>query len=173
MELREVIGPEELRAVVAGIAARLDEDYRGKTPVFVGALKGAFIFMADLVRMMETPVEVEFIRASSYGDSCESSGMVCISDIGGTDLSGRDVVVVEDIVDTGLSLVAIRQAIEAKNPASVRTCALLDKPSRRRVEVVPDYVGVSVEDLFLVGYGLDMAERHRGLKGIYEVVGCP
>lgn len=165
--MEELAGPDKLDAVVADIAARIGADYKGRVPVVVCVLKGAFVFTADLIRRLDIPVELDFIRASSYGEGCESSGCVRITRELDTDVTGRDVIVVEDILDTGRTLDAVVRHIAASSPASIRCCALLDKPSRRVVEFSADYVGMEIEDLFVVGYGLDHAEKHRNLPGIF------
>jgi len=169
MKLKEIAGPERIAEVVGRLASEIDRDYEGRTPVLVGVLKSSFIFLSDLVRKMQTPVEIDFIRAGSYGTGCESSGEVCIKTDLEIDVQGRDVIVVEDIVDTGFTLMAVLGHIEKKCPASLKSCALLDKPSRRKVGCAADYVGMEVPDRFVVGYGLDCAERYRGLEGLYEI----
>ena len=165
--LEEVISPSEVAAAVERLAKLINRDYKDKELVLVGVLKGSFIFMADLVRHLEIPVKIEFVRASSYGSGTSSKGAV---ELGGMDLEiqGQDVIVVEDIIDTGQTLAAIIARMESKGPASIKVCTLLDKPSRRKTDYRPDYVGIKVEDVFLVGYGLDHAENHRHLKGLYK-----
>lgn len=169
MELYEVVLPQDVAEAVGRLAFLINRDYKGKCPVVVGVLKGCFIFISDLVRLIEVPLEVDFIRARSYGQCTSSSGEVCITHDMEIDVKGRDVIVVDDIVDTGLTLKAITLHIEAKGPASVKVCALLNKPSRRVVECRLDYTGIEVKDAFLVGYGLDLAEKYRNLGGIYEI----
>ena len=167
MELMSLVGPEEIEKVVDRLASEIRNDYRGRVPVMVCVLKGAFVFTADLVRRLDIPVEIDFIRASSYGAACESSGQVTISRGLELDVSGRDVIVVEDILDTGLTLDAVMGHIRGLSPATVKVCTLLDKPARRAVECRADYAGMEIEDMFVVGYGLDCAERHRNLSGLY------
>jgi len=169
LRLVELAGPQELAAVVDGLASRIGEDYKGKTPVFIGVLKGAFMFTADLVRRLDIPLEVDFVRASSYGAGKVSEGAVSITKGPEINLSGRDVIIVEDIVDTGRTLDAIVNHINALGPASLTVCTLLDKPSRREVVCAMGYVGMEVEDTFVVGYGLDCAERYRNLHGLYVI----
>ncbi len=166
--LDEVISPSEVAAAVMRLAGQINRDYKGKAPVLVGVLKGSFIFMADLVRHLELPVKVEFVRASSYGAGTTSKGNVDLSETG-LDIKGKDVIVVEDIIDTGLTLEAIMARMRSKGPASLRVCTLLDKPTRRKTQYRPEYVGIEVEDVFLVGYGLDHAENYRHLKGLYKI----
>lgn len=167
MGLVELAGPDELSGVVEGLASRLAADYEGKNPVLIGVLKGAFVFMSDLVRALDIPVEVDFVRASSYGGASASSGRVSITKTPETGLDGRHVVVVEDIVDTGLTLNAIIEHLQGLGPASLSVCTLLDKPSGRKAACRMDYVGMEVAGGFVVGYGLDFAERYRNLKGLY------
>jgi hypoxanthine phosphoribosyltransferase len=161
-----LIEEEKIRERVKELARRLSEDYRGKNPLFVGILKGAFIFLADLVREMDIDVEVDFLAVSSYGKSTESSGEVEIIKDLTVPVQGRDVVIVEDIVDTGLTLRYIYDLILSRKPRSLRICVLLDKKEKRRVDVPVDYVGFEVPPYFLVGYGLDCCEKYRNLKYI-------
>ncbi len=167
MGLVELLGPEELSGLVEGLAARLAADYKDKNPVLIGVLKGAFVFLSDLVRRLDIPVEVDFIRASSYGSAAVSSGVISLTKTPEIALGGRHVVIVEDIVDTGLTLNAILGHLHGLGPASLRVCTLLDKPSGRKVDCRMDYVGVEVADGFVVGYGLDFAESYRNLRGLY------
>lgn len=167
--LEVIISPSEVAAAVERLAGLINRDYKGKEPLLVGVLKGSFIFMADLVRHMEMPVRIEFVRASSYGGGTSSKGTV---ELGGMDfeIKGLDVIIVEDIIDTGQTLAAIIARMKSKGPASLRVCTLLDKPSRRITGYRPDYAGIEVEDVFLVGYGLDHAENHRNLKGLCKII---
>jgi hypoxanthine phosphoribosyltransferase len=158
---------EEIGAAVRRIAARLDADFRDTRPILVGVLKGAFVFLADLVRAMTVPAEIDFVRAASYGKGTETSGQVVLLMDMDIPVAGRTVVLVDDIVDSGLTLDFLRRMIEARNPREVRICALLDKPSRRQVPVPIDYLGFTVPDRFVVGYGIDYQERHRTLPGIF------
>lgn len=172
MELCEIVKPEEIEAAVGRLASSINRDYRDLEPVMVGILKGSFIFMADLVRQLEIPVEIEFIRASSYGSGKESTGEVAILKDLEMSVKGRDVILVEDIIDTGRTLAAILRHVSEKMPRSVKVCTLLSKPARRVMECPVDYVGLEIEDRFLVGYGLDCAEKYRNLKGLYELREC-
>ena len=133
----------------------------------IGVLKGAFMFLADLLRHLSIPVEVDFVRLSSYGCRTETSGVVRMTKELESDIRGRDVIVVEDIVDTGLSLKFLLEELRAQGPSSLRVCALVDKRARREVEVRVDYVGFEIEEGFIVGYGIDYAERYRELPEIY------
>lgn len=160
--------PEQIADRVAAVAGEIDQDYASNPPVLVGALKGAFIFLADLVRQMKTPAEIEFMRLSSYDAGTESSGNVRVA--WGPNLEaiqGRPVIVVEDILDTGLTTSAALKHLRRKRPASIRVCTLLDRPERRRVDIKADYVGFTFSGHFVVGYGLDLDQRYRGLPGIY------
>lgn len=157
---------EAIRQRVASLGRDLSAEYAGKVPILVSILKGGFIFLADLVRAMDVPCEMDFMVVSSYEDQTESSGVVRILSDLGLNIEGRHVLVVEDIVDTGLTLEYLRELLLARNPASLRIVTLLDKPARRRVHVPLDYVGFPVPDEFVVGYGLDYAQRFRNLPYI-------
>ncbi len=160
---------EVIDHAVRRLARELDRDYAAHPPVLVGVLKGGFIFLADLVRQMRVSVlSVEFLRLSSYGRDTVSSGAPRI-EVGLPDdaVQNRHLVIVEDIVDTGLTTAAAWEYLREKKPASIRLCVLLDKPHPRRVSTVIDYVGFTVPDRFLVGYGLDLDQRYRQLPGIY------
>ncbi len=170
--MRYLIPPEKVQARVQELADRISEDYQGKTPLFVGVLKGAFVFLADLIRATRLEnLWVDFLAVSSYGDATVHSGEVQILKDLSVSVEGRHVILVEDIVDTGLTLRYLRQLLLDRNPASLRICVLLDKKERREVEVPVDYVGFEIPDAFVVGYGLDWAERYRHLPGIAVVDG--
>ena len=156
----------EIEATVSRIASEITREYRDKTPLLLGILKGSFMFMADLVRQLDFPLEVEFIRLSSYGRGQQTSGKVKVVHGMRLDVKGRHVLVVEDIVDTGITLAFLMEYLKKKNPASLRLCALTDKPSRRRAEVKIDYLGLTVPDKFIVGYGIDCDEKYRNLTDI-------
>jgi len=158
---------EQIESAVNRLAAEITRDYRDKNPVLIGILKGVFIFMADLVRSMNFPLEVDFIRLSSYGSGKQTSGRVKIVQELSCQVRDRHVLVVEDIIDTGITVSFLLDYLEEKNPASLKLCALLDKPSRRRKPVKIDYLGLTVPDKFLVGYGLDCDEQYRNLPDIY------
>ena len=157
---------QELKDRVAEIAAQIDRDYAGKEPMLISVLRGSFIFMADLVRSITLPCTVAFMAVSSYGAGTTSSGQVKITKDLSESIEGRDIIVVEDILDSGNTLSYLFQLLQARHPASVRLCTLLDKPSRRTKPVTADYTGFTVEDLFVVGYGLDYAEKYRNLPYI-------
>ena len=160
----------EIAAAVSRLASEITRDYRDKNPLLLGILKGSFIFMADLIRALTVPVKVEFVRLASYGSGRDTSGEVSVVQPLGRSIKGEDVLVVEDIVDRGLTLNLLLEQLRAEGPTSLRLCALLDKASRRRVPVQIDYLGFAVPDRFLVGYGLDWAERYRHLPDIHAVV---
>ena len=160
---------ETIDNAVRRLARELDRDYAARPPVLVGVLKGGFIFLADLVRRLQVSVlSVEFLRLSSYGGNTVSSGAPRI-EIGLPDdaVRNRHLVVVEDIVDTGLTTAAVLGYLREKKPASIRLCVLLEKPEKRRVSTVIDYLGFTVPDRFLVGYGLDLDQQYRQLPGIH------
>ncbi|GAW92177.1 hypoxanthine phosphoribosyltransferase [Calderihabitans maritimus] len=156
----------QIAAKVKELGKKISEDYRGKDLLVVGILKGAIMFMADLVREIDIPITVDFMAVSSYGQSTESSGAVRILKDLEVSVEGKNVLIVEDIVDTGLTLRYLLENLKSRHPASVRVCTLLDKPSRRQVEVSPDYNGFEIPDKFVVGYGLDYAEQYRHLPYI-------
>jgi hypoxanthine phosphoribosyltransferase len=157
----------EIDAAVGELAGEITAAYAGSNPVLVGVLKGAFVFMADLVRRLDFPLEMDFVRLASYGGGQETSGQVSLELDLRADIRGREVLVVEDIVDTGLTTAFLLEHLNKREPASLRLCALADKPSRRRAPVSPDYRGFTVPDRFLVGYGLDCDEQYRNLPDIY------
>lgn len=166
-----LVSQQEIDATVRRLAQDIDRDYGDRSPVVVGVLKGSFIFLADLVRQIQTPIQrIELMRLSSYGAATTSSGAVkVLMDLPAELISGQDVILVEDIVDTGRSTAVALQNLVACHPASLRLCSLLDKPSRRQTPVPIDYLGLTVPDRFIVGYGLDKNEQFRQLPGIYAV----
>ena len=161
-----LIPQDKIRQAVAKLAAEIRRDYQGKQPLFIGILKGSFVFMADLIRELGLPVEVDFVKLSSYGSGTKTSGKVKIVQGLKTPIKGRDVLVVEDIVDTGLTVSFLMDYLRKKKPASLRLCALADKPARHKVPVTIDYRGFSVPDKFIVGYGIDWNEKFRHLRDI-------
>ncbi|MBQ2908676.1 MAG: hypoxanthine phosphoribosyltransferase [Clostridia bacterium] len=157
---------EQIQTRIKEIAAQIDKDYAGETPVVVGILKGCFMFFADLVRQMKTNIEIDFMSISSYGNNTKSSGEVkMIKDLDRT-IEGRHVIIIEDIIDTGYTLKYLMTTLSARNPKSIKLCTLLDKKSRREVDISPDYVCFDVGDEFVVGYGLDYAQLYRNLPVI-------
>ena len=165
-EPRVFIRREEIAAAVKRLATEIRRDYLGKHPLLVGILKGSFMFMADLIRLLDLTLEVEFLRLSSYGSGTQSSGKVRVVQGLHASIKGRDVLVIEDIVDTGLTTRFLLEYLRKKRPASLKLCVLTDKPSRRRTPVAIDYLGFTVPDKFLVGYGLDWDEKFRNLPDI-------
>jgi len=157
-----LVSEEELRAKVAQLGQRISEDYAGNEILLIGLLRGAIVFLSDLMRSIRIPVLLDFIGISSYGVSTDSGAVRLVMDLE-TDISGRHVLVVEDIVDTGKTLSYLLENLKARQPASLRVCALLDKPERRTVPIAIDYVGFEIPDKFVVGYGLDFAEGYRNL----------
>ena len=165
-KLRILFTRAEIEAKVDKLAARIRRDYLGKHPILICVLKGSFMFTADLIRHLNFPLEVEFVRLSSYGRGKESSGKIEVVQPLRSPIKGRDVLVIEDIVDTGITIAFLLDYLRKKKPASLRLCALTDKPSRRQVPVTIDYLGFTVPDKFIVGYGLDWDEKFRYLPDI-------
>ncbi len=168
-ELVLVIGRADIDAMVAAMARQISFDYQDSEPVLVGVLKGAFIFLADLVRRLTIPVEIDFIGVSSYGADTRSSGDIRLTKGLTIDIENKDVLVVEDMVDSGLTLAWLMNHLKAFNPNSVKVCVFVDKRERRRERVRIDYACHTVDNGFLVGYGLDYAEKYRNLPGIYHL----
>jgi len=164
-DVEEVLLTEEqIQQRVEELGAQLTVDYAGREPVLISVLKGSIVFLADLVRGMELPLSIDIMEVSSYGAATESSGQVRILKDLSNPIEGRDVIVVEDIIDTGLTLNYLIRYLRGKNPASLRICTLLDKPARRLVDIPVDYIGFEIPDQFVVGYGLDYGERYRNLR---------
>lgn len=160
---------EEIGGRVAELAKAVSEDYKGKELILIGVLKGAFIFMADLIRCLRIPCVVDFIRVASYGSGSVSSGQVVIKKDIETDIEGKDVLIVEDIIDTGITLRFLVEKLRERKPRSLKVCAFLDKRARRKVTFEADYVGFTMEDGFVVGYGLDFNEMSRFHPEVYIV----
>ena len=169
-EIDQMISAKSIAARIEGLAKEIQEHFEGTDKlVIVGLLRGSFVFIADLVRELDLPVEVDFLEASSYGDSTESSKEVRIlKDLRG-EIHGRDVLVVEDIVDTGFTLSHVVKLLQNREPARMETVALLDKPSRREVDIKATWTGFEIPDEFVVGYGIDFAQRNRNLPFIGKV----
>jgi hypoxanthine phosphoribosyltransferase len=161
-----LIDEETLQRRVAELGAQVTEDYRGRDLLLVCVLKGAVFFLADLMRRIDLPVEVDFMAISSYGAGVDSSGVVRILKDLDVPIEGRNVLIVEDIVDSGLTLSYLLRALESRGPASLEVCALLTKPERRENEVECRYIGFEIPNRFVIGYGLDFAERYRNLPYI-------
>ena len=161
-----LITGKEIGRTVKRLAEEITRDYRDKNPIILGLLKGSFIFISDLVRKLDFPLQIEFVRCSSYGAGKQSSGTVKLSPGLRCDIKGRHVIIAEDIIDTGITVAYLKSYLKKKKPASVTVCALTDKPSRRIAPVEIEYKGISVPDKFLVGYGLDCNEQYRNLPDI-------
>ena len=161
-----MLSEEEIKAKVYEIAKRIEKDYQGEDLLIVGILKGASVFVADLIRNIDLDVNMDFMSVSSYGNSTESSGTVKIIKDLDVDIEGRNVLIVEDIIDSGLTLSNLVAALKTRNPKSLKLCTLLDKPQRRTAKMNVDYVGFVIEDKFIVGYGIDYAEKYRNLPYI-------
>src|SRR4051794_41400579 len=171
-EIGEIlVRAEELQHRIKQMAEQIVSDYAGRDLLLIGVLKGAFLFLADLMRHLEVACEVDFMAVASYGSSTESSGVVRIIKDLDVPLGGRDVLIVEDIVDSGLTLQYLLRTLEARKPASLEVCALLTKPDRRKIETDARYIGFEIPDKFAIGYGLDYAERYRNLPYVAALTG--
>lgn len=166
---RILFSEEQIKQRVKELAQQIRKDFEGAELLTVGVLRGAVMFYADLVREIDMPLRMNFMALSSYGVSSVSSGAVRIQYDLESDIAGRNVLIVEDIVDSGLTLQYLTNTLRSRGPAVLKTCCLFDKPSRRTVDFHADYVGFKVEDVFIVGYGLDYAEKYRNLKYIGEL----
>jgi hypoxanthine phosphoribosyltransferase len=166
-KIEELLSSAKLAARIRELGAQITRDYAGRELVLVGVLKGSFLFLADLARAIESSeVRVEFLGVQSYGDETSSSGVVEITFDLKKPIEGKHVLVVEDIVDTGLTMQYIQKNLATRGPASIKLCSLLHKPARQKVDTKIDYLGFTIEDLFVVGYGLDYAQRYRNLPYI-------
>lgn len=169
--LEKLIDEKDIKSKITELAGKICNDYKDSSKLlFIGVLKGAWIFLADIVRAIELPVEISFIAVSSYRNKTETNGVVRLLWDVDIPLAGRDVFLVEDIIDTGLTLKHLKELFTVRKPNSINLCCLLDKPSRRLVNVEADYQGFSIPDDFVVGYGLDYAGKYRNLKNIYKIV---
>lgn len=168
-DLISVLEKDDIAKRVVAVARRISIDYKDRDLIVIGILKGAFIFLSDLVRNLTIPAKIDFIGVSSYRSGTSSAGTIRLTKEIEIDLKGKDVLIIEDIVDTGLTLTFLIDYIKSFNPGSVKACALIDKHERRETEVEIDYVCQVVSKGFLVGYGLDYAEDYRGLPGIYQL----
>ena len=166
-----IITADQIRDKIAELAARIDADYADREVLLVGVLKGAAMFMSDLARALQRPSTMEFMAVSSYGSSHRTSGVVRILKDLDRDISGQHVLVVEDIIDSGLTLHYLMRNLKARNPASLEVCALLTKPDRLRVDLSPRYVGFEIPNRFAIGYGLDHAQRYRNLDYVAALAG--
>ena len=160
---RVLLSETQIAERVREVAKQIDEDYKGKEVIAVCILKGSVIFFADLIRAMKTPTSVEFMKVSSYGGGTTSSGRLSVSLDILSNIEGKDVLIVEDIIDSGHTMYALKQMLQTRNPASLRIVTLLDKPARRVTDITADYTCFEIEDEFVIGYGLDYAERYRDL----------
>lgn len=164
-----LVTQDEIKQTISRLAAEIRRDYQGKKPLLIGILKGSFVFMADLIRQLGLPAEVDFVQLSSYGAGKKTTGKVKIVKGLKTLIRGREVIVIEDIIDTGLTVSFTMDYLRKKKPASVKLCALADKPSRRKVPITIDYLGFTVPNRFIVGYGIDWNEQHRCLPDICSI----
>ena len=162
----KMITEEQLAQKVEELAKQIEKDYKGQSLLVVGILKGASVFVSDLIRKIDLDVNIDFMSVSSYGNGTESSGTVKILKDLDVDIEGKNVLIVEDIIDSGLTLSNLVLALQTRNPKSLKICTLLDKPQRRTVNIPVDYVGFIIEDKFIVGYGIDWAEKYRNLPYI-------
>ncbi len=170
-KIRVLVSREEIQAKTEELAKRITEDYKGKDLLLVGVLKGGFMFLSDLVRAIDLPLSLDFISVSSYGNSTVSSGVVRILKDIDYDITGKHVLIVEDLIDTGLTLTYLKDLFKAKHCASVKVCTILDKPSRRKVDLEVDYQGIIIPDEFVIGYGLDYQEKYRNLPDVCVIEG--
>ncbi len=165
-KMEVMLSAEEINKRIRELAAEISRDYKGKSLFLIGVLKGAVIFLSDLIRYISVPLEIDFIAVSSYGSDTTSSGVVRIQKDLEQSLKGKDVLIVEDIVDTGLTLNYLYNNIQSRQPDSLKVVTLLDKPDRRKVDFNPDYCGFTIPDRFVIGYGLDFDENYRQLADI-------
>ena len=171
-EIGEIlVQADQLKHRIKELGEQISRDYEGKDLLLVGVLKGAVFFLSDLMRHIDVPCELDFMAVASYGSSTDSSGVVRILKDLDASIEGREVLIVEDIVDSGLTLSYLMRTLRARNPSSLEVCALLTKPERRKVEVVPRYVGFEIPDRFAIGYGLDFSERYRNLPYVAALKG--
>jgi hypoxanthine phosphoribosyltransferase len=161
-----LVSREEIARMCRRLGEQITADYAGREVILIGVLKGAYVFMADLARYLDIPCRIDFISVSSYGSGTRTSGIVRITKDLDSDITGKHIIVVEDIVDSGLTLNHLRQLLGTRNPASIALCTAFDKPERRRVEIAVDYVGMVIPDEFVVGYGLDYDGKYRNLPDV-------
>jgi hypoxanthine phosphoribosyltransferase len=168
IEPKIIIGRDEIKQAVIRLARQITSDYRGKEPLLIGILKGSCIFLSDIIREINIPLEIEFVRLASYSGKLSSGKVKIVQGLKST-IQGRDILIVEDIVDTGLSVSVLLKYLKRRAPASLKLCVLLDKPSRRTILVPIDYLGFTVPDKFIVGYGIDWNEKYRYLPDIAAI----
>ncbi len=164
-----VVSQTTIQKKVRELAKKISEDYNGEEHVLIGVLKGGFIFLADLAREITIPVAIDFISVSSYGSSSKSSGVVRILKDIDIDIFNKHLLLVEDLIDTGLTLSHLKELFRTRNPKSIKVCTILDKPSKRLIDLPVEYPGIEIPDKFVVGYGLDYAEKYRNLPEVYEL----
>ena len=167
--LNRLFTQEQIASIVQGLADQISKDYGGRELVLVCILKGAFMFLSDLIRGLQIPVQVDFVRLASYGSGMKTSGNIEITKDVEIPLEKKDVLIIEDIIDSGRTLQFLKDRLSLLNPRSIKVCALLDKKARREVEMEADYLGTDVDDIFIVGYGIDFNEHYRHLPEIYYV----
>jgi hypoxanthine phosphoribosyltransferase len=167
--LNRLLTQEQVASIVQGLADQISKDYDGRELVLVCILKGAFVFLSDLIRHLWIPAQVDFVRLASYGSGMKTCGKIEITKDVEIPLENKDVLIIEDIIDSGRTLQFLKDRLALLNPRSIRVCALLDKKARREVEMEADYLGTEVDDLFIVGYGIDFNEHYRQLPEIYYV----
>lgn len=160
---------DQIQGRIRELSDQISQDYIGKVPIFIGVLNGAFIFLADLIKNVKIKCEIDFFKLSSYGDSKISSGNVRLLKELNCDVNGRDIIIVEDIVDSGLSIKYIEEIFNKHTPASMKVCSLLMKPESLKYDVKIDYIGFKIPGKFVIGYGLDYAQKYRNLKTIYAL----
>lgn len=170
LKIEKMISEEEIAKRTKELAKEIENDYRGKELVCVGLLKGSIMFMAELLKNIEIELAMDFMKVSSYHGGMDSTGVVKILKDVDMDISGKDVLIIEDIIDTGLTLENVKKFLMAKQPKSLKVCSLLDKPCRRKVEMKGEYIGFEIPDEFVIGYGLDYDELYRNLPYIGKVV---
>jgi len=163
---RVLVSREQIKEMVKATARKISEDYKGKELIMVGVLKGGFVFLADLMREVTIPLDMDLISVSSYGDATTTSGVVRIIKDVDINVTGKHVLIVEDIIDSGLTLNHLKELFHTRDPLSVKICAAFDKPSRRKVDIKVDYPGIVIPDEFVVGYGLDFKGRYRNLPDV-------
>jgi hypoxanthine phosphoribosyltransferase len=167
--LNPLLSREQIASIVQGLADQVSKDYSGRELVVVCILKGAFMFLSDLIRHLQVSVKVDFVRLASYGAGMKTSGLVKITKDIETPIEGKDVLIIEDIIDSGRTLLFLKDRLALSNPHSIKICALLDKRARREVVIEADYLGKEIDDVFVVGYGIDFNENFRNLPEIYYV----
>lgn len=168
--LEKLFSKQDIAKTVKKLARKIEKDFKGEEIIFVCLLKGSFMFTSDLVRCIRNPSRIDFMRVSSYGSAMKTKGTVNVLKDMEEEVEGKNIIIVEDIIDSGLTLTHIKDMLRKRNPKSLKICALLDKRARREVEIEGDYVGFTIDDGFVVGYGIDYAEQYRNCPEIYVVV---